>query len=95
MADVPPVVQWTAAIVAGGGAAGITQMVTTLVRAKSTALTGGLGNPVVATAEVGGSLLLSVLALLAPLVACVAVIAAAMLLIRALRRSRIRKRSAS
>src|SRR6476620_3322570 len=45
MADLPPSVKWTAAIMAGGGAAGITQAVTTLVRGKSTMFTGGLGNP--------------------------------------------------
>ena len=46
-----------------------TQGVTTLLRAKSTLLTGGLGNVVIATAELGGALLVSLLALAAPLVA--------------------------
>ena len=46
MADLPPLIKWTAAVIAGGGAAGITQGVTTMIRANSTVFTGGLGNPV-------------------------------------------------
>lgn len=74
MTDVPPIVKWTAAVIAGGGIAGLTQGVTTVVRAKSTVLTGGVGNPVISTLELGGALLVSLLALAAPLVALGAVI---------------------
>ena len=73
MADVSPMLKWTAAIVAGGGIAGATQGVTALLRAKSTMVTAGVGNPVIATAELGGSLLVSLLALAAPLLALLAV----------------------
>src|SRR6185369_11325056 len=48
MTDVPPMVKWTAAVVAGGGIAGLTQGVTAMLRAHSTVLTGGLGNAVIA-----------------------------------------------
>jgi hypothetical protein len=74
MTDVPPLVKWTAAVIAGGGVAGLTQGVTTMLRAKSTILTGGAGNVVISTAELGGALLVSLLALAAPLVALGAVI---------------------
>jgi hypothetical protein len=67
MTDLPPTVRWTTAVIAGGGAAGVTQSITSLLRAKSTVLTGGLGNAAVSTSEAGGALLVSVLALLAPL----------------------------
>ena len=69
MTDVPPMVKWTAAVVAGGGMAGLTQGVTALLRAKSTVLTGGAGNVVLSTAELVGALLVSLLALAAPLAA--------------------------
>lgn len=69
MTDLPPILKWTTAIIAGGGTAGITQAVTGLLRAKSTVTTGGLGNAVIATGELGGSLLTSLLALFMPLVA--------------------------
>jgi hypothetical protein len=67
--DLPPLLRWTTAIIAGGGAAALTQGASSLLRAKSTATTGGLGNSVVATGELGGAALLSGLALLAPLLA--------------------------
>jgi len=67
--DLPPMVKWTAAVIAGGGVAGLTQGVTALLRAKSTVLTGGLGNAVLSTAELVGALLVSLLALAAPLAA--------------------------
>ena len=54
---------------AGGGVAGLTQGVTAIFRAKSTILTGGVGNVVISTAELGGALLVSLLALAAPLAA--------------------------
>src|SRR5215472_10728183 len=67
MTDLPPIVKWTTAVIAGGGAAGLTQGLTSLLRAKSTLMTGGLGNHVVASGELGGALLLSLLALGVPL----------------------------
>jgi hypothetical protein len=69
MTDLPPFVKWTTAVIAGGGAAGLTQGISSLLRVKSTALTGGLGNPLVATGELGGALAFSLLALLAPVLA--------------------------
>ena len=36
MTDLPPMVKWTAAVIAGGGVAGLTQAVTAMLRAKST-----------------------------------------------------------
>src|SRR5215469_8319243 len=59
MTDVPPMVRWTTAVIAGGGAAGVIQGLTSLLRAKSTAMTAGLGNHVIATGELAGALTLS------------------------------------
>jgi hypothetical protein len=86
MTDVPPMVKWTAAVIAGGGIAGLTQGLTGIVRAHSTVLTGGLGNPVIATAELGGVLLISFLALVAPTAAIALVILFLLAAIRLLRR---------
>jgi hypothetical protein len=74
MTDLPPIVRWTTAAIAGGGAAGVTQSITSLLRAKSTLFTGGLGNATVSTSEAGGALLISLLALLAPLAALAIVV---------------------
>lgn len=85
MTDLPPPVRWTTAVIAGGGAAGVTQSVTSLLRAKSTMLTGGLGNAAVSTSEAGGALVVSVLALLAPLAALALVVAFCWLAVRFMR----------
>jgi len=86
MTDVAPMVKWTAAVIAGGGIAGLTQGLTGILRAHSTVLTGGLGNPVIATAELGGALLISFLALLAPAAAVALVVLFLLVAIRLLGR---------
>src|SRR6516164_7169448 len=85
MTDVPPMLKWTAAVIAGGGIAGLTQGVTRMLRAHSTVLTGGLGNPIIATAELGGALLMSFLAFVAPTAAIALAIVLLWLAIRLLR----------
>jgi hypothetical protein len=72
--DLPPMVKWATAIIAGGGIAGLMQSTTALLRAKSTVMTGGIGNPVIATTELGSSLIVSLLALAAPFVALLLVV---------------------
>ena len=67
--DSDPLLQWTMAAIAGGGTAGIVQAVTGITRLSSTALTIGLGNAVVASVESIGAITLSVLALVAPVIA--------------------------
>ena len=72
--DMNPIVQWTLALVAGGGTAGITKGLMNLLRATSTATSGGLANPVVATVELVVAIALSVLAVTLPVVAGIVVI---------------------
>ena len=86
MTDLPPMVKWTAAVIAGGGMAGITQGATAMLRAKSTVFTGGIGNPVIATGELVGATLVSLLALAAPLAAIASIAAFLWLAIRLRRR---------
>ncbi len=62
-----PVLQWTLAAVAGGGAAGVMGTLASLTRLISTGATGGLGNFIVATLEAVGSISLSILGLTFPL----------------------------
>src|SRR6185503_16717308 len=72
--DLPPFLRWALAIVAGGGAAGLVQAGTALLRLKSSAFTAGAGNPRIATAELAGAVVLSLVGLLAPLLAAVVVV---------------------
>jgi len=90
MVDLPPEIRWPIAVIAGGGIAAITKGVAAVVRAKSAALTGGLGNPVVSTAETAGAATLSVLAIVAPLLCLAGAIAIVVWAVRRLRRSRAR-----
>jgi hypothetical protein len=64
--NMSPMLKWTLAVIAGGGAAGLVQGTTVLARGVSTATTGGLGNPLFATIELTGSLFTSILTLLVP-----------------------------
>jgi hypothetical protein len=64
--DLSPFLKWTLAVIAGGGVAGGVQASTVLARALSFAGTGGLGNPLVATIELGGSILTAIISIVAP-----------------------------
>ena len=72
--ELSPLLRWTLAIVAGGGTAGAIQAGTAFLRLQSSGLTGGLGNAVLATGELVGSLALTLLALVLPLLAAVIVL---------------------
>ena len=86
MTDMPPMVKWTAAVIAGGGVAGLTRGLIGILRAHSTVLTGGLGTSSSPLAELGGATLISFLALAAPLVAIALVALLLYMAIRLLRR---------
>ncbi|MDO7883742.1 DUF4126 domain-containing protein [Hymenobacter cheonanensis] len=64
-----PTLRWTLGILVGGGAAGVVQGSTALLRAGSTATTGGLANPLFATPENVLAIAGTLVALLLPLVA--------------------------
>ena len=79
--DTSPLMHWSLAIIAGGGAAAVTQGATTVARHVSSLATLGFGNHLLSTAEAVGSVFLSILSLLAPLVAAMAVAAGGLLLL--------------
>jgi len=92
--DLSPFLRWALAIVAGGGAAGLVQVGTALLRLKSSTFTAGAGNPLIATGELAGSIVLSVMGLLAPLLATVVVaVLLVVLASRVGRLSRARRRA--
>jgi hypothetical protein len=69
MTDLPPSILWPVAIIGGGGIAAMTKGTTALFRAKTGVMTGGLGNPVVSTAETVGATGLSLFAIALPVLA--------------------------
>jgi len=90
--DVSPFLKWSLAIIAGGGIAGIVQGATSTLRLKSTALTGGFGNPLVATGELVGSVITALLAIALPLLCLVLIVLLCFFAIRKLGRFLFRPR---
>jgi uncharacterized paraquat-inducible protein A len=59
---------WPVAIIGGGGIAGLTKLMSALVRAKAGLVTGGLANPVVSTGETAGAVVTAVAAIVIPVI---------------------------
>jgi hypothetical protein len=95
MTELPPLLKWSVAIIAGGAAAGAVQATTSVLRLKSTATTGGLANPVLATFELIGSFVTSLLAVVVPLFAVALVALLVVVVYRISRRFTGRARPAS
>jgi hypothetical protein len=89
--DTDPLLEWTVAVIAGGGAAGIFQTLSGMVRLSSTALTGGIGNGIVSTIEAGSSIILSVLAIFVPVLAVGLVISGIIFLIQKVLQTKMRE----
>ncbi len=92
ISDVPPLIKWTTAVIAGGGIAGLVQGATAGLRVKSSLFTGGLSNAVVSTFELIGSLVTAVLAVFLPVLAIVVVAAMAVLILWLVGRGFLAKR---
>ena len=88
-----PTLRWTLGILVGGGTAGLVQTGTALLRGASTAATGGLANPLLATAENGLAVGGVVLTLLLPLVAAGLVVLLLVFILSRLQRWHARRRN--
>ncbi|MCL2934594.1 MAG: DUF4126 domain-containing protein [Trichodesmium sp. MAG_R03] len=73
VSEMSPMLQWTIAVIVGGGSAGAVQGLTDVTRFASTTLTGGFANPGVSTMELLSSTVLSILAIALPILAVVVV----------------------
>lgn len=74
VANLDPVVTWSLAIIAGGGTATAIKGAGATGRLASTATTGGLANPVLATFETGTAAVVTVASIFVPVLAAVLVI---------------------
>ncbi len=86
--DTDPALTWTLALIAGGGTATAVQAGTTATRATSTATTGGLANPLVSSTESFMSLVVSLLAVVAPVIGFLLVLLLFYLIYRLFRRKK-------
>jgi hypothetical protein len=95
LTDLPPWLQYTIAIVAAGGTAGAVHASTSVLRLKSSAATAGFGNPILATLELAGSIIVALLALVAPLVALLIVALIVVFIARRVNAWRLNARAAA
>jgi hypothetical protein len=86
--ELHPGVQWTLAVVAGGGAAAVTQTATVMTRAFSSATTGGLANWMVTSLENLAAIAFAVLTLLLAPIALVLFLASVYWLWKTLKKKR-------
>ena len=93
LTDVDPWLRWTLAAIAGGGTAGAVQAATVGTRKLSLFTTAGIANPLVSTLELGGSMLLTLLAIVVPILAFLVVLLLAGGAWAVLRAARARRRT--
>lgn len=72
--EMDPMIKWPISIIAGGGLASTIHGSTSLVRAKSSGFTAGLGNPLVSTLEAGIAFVLSMVSIVLPVIAGAAIL---------------------
>lgn len=72
--DMSPLLKWTLAAIAGGGVCTVVQVGSVAVRAASSGTTGGFGNFIVSTLELVAAIMVTILAIVLPIVCFVAVL---------------------
>ncbi len=87
LGDTSQFLKWSLAIIAGGGVAAVVQGGTMAFRAASTGSTGGMANFLVASGELFGSTLLTIFAILIPVLCLFIVLLICCLMIRMIVRS--------
>lgn len=93
VANLDPIITWSLAIIAGGGTATAIKGAGATGRLASTASTGGLGNPIIATVETGTAAVVTTASIFAPLVAAVMVIIILFIIFRIYRKLRPRTKT--
>ncbi|MBT8286115.1 MAG: DUF4126 domain-containing protein [Flavobacteriaceae bacterium] len=74
VSELDPVITWSLAIIAGGGTAAAIKGASATGRLTSTATTAGIGNPIISLIETATALLMSVVSVIAPVIASILVI---------------------
>ena len=84
--EVSPLIRWSVAAIAGGGVCAVVQSCTVLLRGASTGASGGLSNFLVSTLELMAALFVSVVTLIAPLIAVTMLVVFGVMVFKKLRR---------
>lgn len=90
MTDVSPALQWSLAIIAGGGAATASSLVSNGVHHSSTVVSGGIANPLVSAVESVMSVIMSILSILVPILAVLLLVITVVLIYKFIRKIRTR-----
>jgi hypothetical protein len=93
VAELSPMLQWTLALIAGGGTAGLVQSTTVALRGASSVSTGGTANFAIATGELVASIATTLLSLLIPVAAVGLMLLTAGFVLHRLRKARRQPRS--
>lgn len=91
--DVSPFLKWTLAVIAGGGVSLTVQGGTVVVRAATTATTGGFGNFTFSTLELVAAIVFTVLAIVLPVICFLGVVWTCYRMLRFMARARVIHRS--
>lgn len=86
LVELPPWARWTIAVIVGGGASGMIQASTGVMRTGSTMTTAGLGNPFFALFETGAAAVLTAMAIVIPLLALAVVAVLLVVSVRVVRK---------
>ncbi|HBH12835.1 MAG: Uncharacterized protein XD91_1402 [Clostridiales bacterium 38_11] len=89
--DISPILKWTLAIIAGGGAASVTSLISNGAHNTSTFFSAGIANPIVSVGETVISVIIAVLSILVPIVVVILIIIMMVLVYRMIRRFKERK----
>ena len=90
-ADLPTLMQWSIALLAGGTAAGTIQGLTSVTRLTSNTATGGCASPITASLEWLSALVLSILSLTLPVLAIALVIIVVLYALRKISKHRAKR----
>lgn len=89
LTDGSPLLTWAIAIIAGGGAATLTNAASGTARVASTATTAGIANPALSVAEDVTAVTVSILSIFVPILALILVIVAVFFIWRIRRKRRV------
>lgn len=88
--DIDPVIRWSLALIAGGGVATGTGLISNAIHLASTMTSGGTANPAVSTVETGATGVMAALSIIFPVVSLVLIILIIFFVVRYLKRKKVR-----
>jgi hypothetical protein len=91
--DVHPLLRWTLAVIAGGGIATVTSLISNGAHGISTVASGGVANPAVSGAESILSVISAIIAIAVPVLAITLIVVLVIVAIRVLRKYRRKQRN--